>query len=168
MGAPSTPIPPGGDLAQRLPRRAGRMMIPRPLPQDPGLVLVDATWGNIQPQQLAEGVRTVGELELIAHLRAGLPLLDSRRHEQHAQVTIPGARSLPHVELPARIGELDPDRPTIFFCNGPQCAATPSAVATLLAAGYPAQAIRYYRGGLHDWITLGLSTVAGDQQQPTP
>jgi rhodanese-related sulfurtransferase len=160
MSAP----PPGSDWAQRLPRRSERMMTPRMLPEDAGLVLVDATWGNIQPHELATGVRTIGELELIAHARAGLPMIDSRRVEHFAQATIPGARSLPHVELPARIDELDPGRPTVLFCNGPQCAATPSAVSTLLAAAYPAGALLYYRGGLHDWVTLGLPTVAGEQQ----
>ncbi len=107
-------------------------------------------------------MRTIAELELITHRRAGLALVDSRRTEQFSAATILGAPSLPHGELPERIGELDSSRPTIFFCNGPQCAATPSAVSTLLDAGYPAQAILYYRGGLHDWITLGLPTVRGD------
>jgi rhodanese-related sulfurtransferase len=142
------------------------MMTPRPLLDDPGLVLVDATWGTIQPHELAAGVRTIGELELIAHVRAGLPIVDSRRVEQFAQATIPGAYSLPHVELPGRIDELDRGRLTVLFCNGPQCAATPSAVNTLLASGYPAEALLYYRGGLHDWVTLGLPTVAGEQQNP--
>jgi rhodanese-related sulfurtransferase len=156
----------GSDWPQRLPRRSESMMTPRMLSDDPGLVLVDATWGNIQPQELATDVRTIGELELIAHARAGLAMIDSRRVEQFAQATIPGARSLPHVELPARLAELDPGQPTVLFCNGPQCAATPSAVGTLLGAGYPAGALLYYRGGLHDWVTLGLPTVAGEQQHP--
>ncbi len=161
MNDPSPSSPTGSDWPQRLPRRASRMMVPRALADDPGLVTVDATWGKIQPNELAAGVRTIAELELITHLRAGLELVDSRRTEQFSAATIVGARSLPHGELPERIGELDSSRPTIFFCNGPQCAATPSAVSALLNAGYPAQAILYYRGGLHDWITLGLPTVRG-------
>jgi len=82
-------------------------MTPRPLDDEPGLFLVDATWGNIQPIELAPDVRTVGELELIAHLRAGLPLIDTRHGHQFAHATIPGARSLPHTDLPERIDELD-------------------------------------------------------------
>lgn len=57
-----------------------------------------------------------------------------------------------------RIGQLDPAQPTIFFCNGPQCAASPEAIDALLTSRYPPAAIRYYRGGLHDWISLGLPT----------
>lgn len=26
----------------------------------------------------------------------------------------------------------------------------------LLSAGHPAAALLYYRGGIHDWVTLGL------------
>jgi hypothetical protein len=44
----------------------------------------------------------------------------------------------------------------VLFCNGPQCTATPRAVAALLAAGHPATSLLYYRGGIHDWVTLGL------------
>lgn len=136
-------------------------MVPSPLDSDSGLVVVDATWGTIQPMQLAAGIRTIGELELIAHLESGLPVIDSRRSKFFERGTIPGARSLPHVELPDRIGELDRSRRAVLFCNGPQCAATPSAIQTLLAAGYPAKALLYYRGGIHDWMTLGFPTVAG-------
>ena len=46
--------------------------------------------------------------------------------------------------------------PTVFFCNGPQCGATPDAIRSLLECGFPEASILYYRGGMHDWITLGL------------
>lgn len=136
-------------------------MLPSPVDEDPGLVVVDTTWGTIQPMQLAAGVRTIGELELIAHVESGLTLVDSRRPEFFEKATIPGARSIPHVELPDRLDELTPASVAVLFCNGPQCAATPSAIHTLLAAGYPAEMLLYYRGGMHDWMTLGLPTVAG-------
>ncbi len=29
-------------------------------------------------------------------------------------------------------------------------------------AGYPPEKILYYRGGLHDWLTLGLPVVPGE------
>jgi hypothetical protein len=34
--------------------------------------------------------------------------------------------------------------------------ATSDAVQQLLDHGYPPKAILYYRGGIHDWVTLGL------------
>jgi rhodanese-related sulfurtransferase len=127
---------------------------------DLGLVVIDTSWGEIKPMTLAEGVRSVGELEVIDHLGGGLALVDSRGPESHAQGTIPGARNIPHAEAAERIDDLDPRRPAIFFCNGPQCGASPDAIASLLEAGHPPRAILYYRGGLHDWVSLGLPVVA--------
>jgi hypothetical protein len=62
---------------------------------------------------------------------------------------------LPRGEILDRIDELDRSVPTLFFCNGPQCKATPDAIAALLDAGYRAAGILYYRRGIHDWVTLG-------------
>lgn len=145
---------------RRLARRADACMVPRPLSDD-GLFEVDATWGTVQPIELAPGVRTLGELELIAHVERGLPLVDTRLEHFHRASTIRGAVNLPHEDILDRIGELDPVRATVFFCNGPQCAATPDAIRTLLAAGRPAGATLYYRGGMHDWMTLAYPTVPG-------
>jgi len=142
-------------------RRAGEpMMTPAPI-AGTGLVVVDATWGTIRPLTLAEGVITVAELEVIEQLELGLPVVDTRPAAAYARSTIPGARNLPHGEAVERLGELDQDRVSILFCNGPQCAATPNAVEALLAAGHPAGALAYYRGGLHDWQTLGLPVAPG-------
>ena len=133
-------------------------MVPRPAGE--GRFYVDATWGHIRPMQLAAGVRTVGELEVIAHTAQGLPVVDSRLPEYFEGGTIPTAVNIPHTETALRIAEFDPDVETVLFCNGPQCAATPDAVEQLLAVGYPAEAILYYRGGIHDWVTLGLPLEA--------
>jgi len=135
-------------------------MVPHPTSLD-GVFEVDGTWGAVQPIELAVGVRTVGELEVIEHLEHGLPLVDTRQPRFHRAATIPGAVNLPHEHILDHIGELARDRATVFFCNGPQCAATPDAIRALLGAGHPAGAILYYRGGMHDWITLGYPTVPG-------
>lgn len=150
-------------LARRIPSDE-KMMVPK-LADREGFVIVDCTWGAIQPLQVAAGVQTVGELEVIEHLEAGLPVIDTRGGVQREQATIPGARGIPHDEIVARAGELDRSRPTVLFCNGPQCGATPEAVRALLAHGYPADRLRYYRGGVHDWMTLGLP-VEGSRAAP--
>ncbi len=106
-------------------------------------------------------MRTVGELEVIAHFEAGRPLIDSRPERAYLQRTIPGASNLPHDEVAARLDQLDPDVATVVFCNGPQCAASPDAIHSLLDRSYPARSLLYYRGGLHDWLTLGLPTARG-------
>jgi len=132
------------------------------LDDDRGLVLVDATWGTIQPMTLAPDVRTIGELELIEHLRAGRQLIDTRLPEFVGEGTIPGAVAIAHTEIKDHLDDLDSQRPIALFCNGPQCAATPDAVRQLLAAGRPPTLILYYRGGMHDWMTLGLPVELGE------
>lgn len=139
------------------------MMTPAPIAET-GFVVVDATWGTIRPLTLAEGVVTVAELEVIEQLQRGLPVIDTRPAPAYARSTIPGARNLPYGQAVERIDELARDQVTILFCNGPQCAATPDAVEALLAAGYPSGALAYYRGGLHDWQTLGLPVEAGSAE----
>jgi rhodanese-related sulfurtransferase len=145
---------------ERLARRNATCMVPQPVPNQPGLLTVDATWGTISPMRLAPGVTTVGELEVIDHIAAGLPLVDTRLEHSYREGTIPGARNIPHEQIKESINSLHPDVATVFFCNGPQCAATPDAIRTLLASGYPPEAILYYRGGIHDWMTLGLPVEA--------
>lgn len=53
-----------------------------------------------------------------------------------------------------RRAELDQDRIAILFCNGPQCPQSPHAIRELLEAGHPARSLAYYRGGMHDWVSL--------------
>ncbi len=134
--------------------------MPQPVAGRPGIVTVDATWGTITPMRLAPGVHTLGELEVIDHIAAGLALVDTRLEHFYRDGTIPQARNIPHGRIGEVIGTLDRDVPAVFFCNGPQCAATPDAIATLLTSGYPPESILYYRGGIHDWVTLGLPLVS--------
>ncbi|NOX60873.1 MAG: rhodanese-like domain-containing protein [Chloroflexi bacterium] len=145
----------------RIPPRDAHFLVPRPSESQPGVVMVDATWGTIQPMQVAEGVRTIGELELLAHLEKGWPVIDSRTSDFFNAATIPGAINIPYPDAAARIDELERERPSIFFCNGPQCGQSPAAIHALLAAGFPVDKILYYRGGLHDWLTLGLPVEPG-------
>lgn len=136
--------------------------VPKPLSREPDMVMVDTTWGELQPLHCAPGVVTVGELELIEHVRRGAALIDTRVPDSRNGVTIPGAVNLPHDQMSNRISDLDQTRINIVFCNGPQCPQSPAAIQKLLAIGYPAPSLAYYRGGLHDWVTLALPTETVD------
>lgn len=153
---------------ERIPPRGVTQQLPEPVAGQKGLCKVDATWGAIQPMHVADGVRTVGELEVIEHLRAGLRVVDARTPDEYARGTIPGAVNMPHPDVAESLDESDPTQPTVFFCNGPQCAQSPWAIGALLEAGYPEEGILYYRGGMHDWLTLGLPVVPGSQEQEAP
>jgi rhodanese-related sulfurtransferase len=106
--------------------------------------------------QAAEGVQTVGEEEVIRHLEKGLPVVDVRAPGTRHGAGIPGTAAIPLSDIVERMDELDRAKPTVFFCNGPQCPQSQKAIHILLEAGYPAEKIWYYRGGMHDWVTLGL------------
>jgi rhodanese-related sulfurtransferase len=145
---------------ERISRRANPQRVPRPLGAHPDLMIVDATWGTVAPIEIAPGVRTVGELEVIDHVEAGRPLVDTRPPEAFALESIPGAVNLSWHEETELVAAA-PAQPAVYFCNGPQCTATPGAIAILLAAGHPPEWILYYRGGLHDWMTLGFPVEPG-------
>lgn len=49
----------------------------------------------------------------------------------------------------------------VMFCNGMWCGQSPNNILNLLKFGYPAEKIKWYRGGMQDWEILGLSTVPG-------
>ena len=95
-----------GELS-RLARRSDPERVPNAVAGEAGLFVVDATWGVIQPMTLAPGVVTVGELEVIAHLRAGRALVDCRLANYVERGTIPGAINIPHPEIAARMSEVD-------------------------------------------------------------
>lgn len=47
----------------------------------------------------------------------------------------------------------------VLWCNGPACGQSPRAIEGLISAGYPADKIFYYRGGMQMWQLWGLTTV---------
>ena len=47
----------------------------------------------------------------------------------------------------------------VLFCNGLWCPQSTNNIKTLLKLGYPAYKLKWYRGGMQDWISLGLTTV---------
>lgn len=137
--------------------------VPRRVPtiDDDGLISIDPWWGTIQPQQLHADLPTWGELEVIRHIRSGGRLIDTRLPEYVTSTgTIPGSIVIPWEQITDHLDDLDPEGFTVLFCNGPQCAATPRAVERLLAAGTDPSRLAYYRGGIQDWISLGLPTVS--------
>ncbi|SFV76567.1 hypothetical protein MNB_SUP05-4-32 [hydrothermal vent metagenome] len=48
-----------------------------------------------------------------------------------------------------------------IYCNGNWCRMSPELIWGLLNYGYPAEKIKYYRGGMQAWQLLGLTTVGG-------
>lgn len=125
--------------------------------------------GSLQPVSI-EGVEPAAEVEVLEALQSGEALLvDMRTAEGWEQCSIPGAVHLPYREVAGRLDELgctgsaergwncSGARDVIAFCNGPACGQTPAGIRAMIAAGYPPARIRYYRGGVQDWLVLGLT-----------
>ncbi|MCK0142922.1 rhodanese-like domain-containing protein [Aliiroseovarius sp. F20344] len=127
----------------------------------------------VQPMVPAPGVTPIGELELLEMLQDPVAIVvDSRVSSDHETGTIPGAISIPYNEAPDRLDELgcevdfdgfdcEAALPVALFCNGNWCGQSPTAARRMIEAGFPADKIHYYRGGMHAWRMLGM-TVTGE------
>jgi rhodanese-related sulfurtransferase len=142
----------------------------------------------IQPSTLTPGVETIAELEMLDYLKRmsdgddSIVVIDSRTPAWVAKGTIPGAINIPWTSLsqakgadPISIGEILEGRfnaqnleglwdfrnarTLVMFCNGMWCGQSPNNIMSLLAFGYPAHKIKWYRGGMQDWEILGLTTA---------
>ena len=78
--------------------------------------------------------------ELLSLVRDGaVTLLDVRPAQEFEAGHLPGARSVPLAELPARLRELPRGREVVAYCRGPYCTMASEAVALLRAAGFAAR-----------------------------
>ena len=147
----------------------------------------------IQPATLAPGVETIAELEVLDYLKRmtegdeSIIVIDSRTPAWVAKGTIPGAINIPWTSLnpakgadPISIGEILEERfnaknleglwnfrdarTLVMFCNGMWCGQSPNNIQNLLGFGYPANKIKWYRGGMQNWEILGLTTVKPVQE----
>ena len=50
----------------------------------------------------------------------------------------------------------------MLYCNGSWCSQSTRFIQVLLGYGYPAEKIKWYRGGMQAWEALGLTTVKAD------
>ncbi len=142
----------------------------------------------IQPYNLGNGVETIGELELLNYLKKSssgdnsILIIDSRTKDWVKKGTIPGSINIPWTLLkpeagadPFEVAELlekkfgainieglwnfSNAKTLVLFCNGMWCGQSPSSIKTLLRFGYPAEKLKWYRGGMQDWEILGLTVV---------
>ena len=125
----------------------------------------------IQPMSPAEGVTTIGELELIELLQDPEAIvIDSRTAEWYANGTIPGSIHLPYTVIAEQLDQLGCEvdfdgwdctgaKQVALFCNGLWCGQSPTAIRAMVAAGFPPEKISYYRGGMQNWQLLGLTVI---------
>ncbi|MCG7872415.1 MAG: rhodanese-like domain-containing protein [Candidatus Thiodiazotropha lotti] len=142
-----------------------------------------------QPMKVADGIETIGEVELIAFLQNQLVeqqglLIDARTEDWHERGTIPGSINIPFTHLNPtqgadeitleeslqRLGarfvngrwDFRQAKQLVIWCNGPWCGQSPTAIRGLIGVGYPKQKLLYYRGGMQLWRIFGLPVVSPD------
>jgi len=114
-------------------------------------------------------------------------VVDSRTPEWVARGTIPGSTNIPWTILGGMSGmfmtgdeqsafnqvminqfganktedgwDFSNAKTLVLFCNGIWCGQSATNIKTLLNLGYPAEKLKWYRGGMQDWVTAGLTTV---------
>jgi rhodanese-related sulfurtransferase len=97
--------------------------------------------------------------ELVRRLQDGHVLvLDVRPEGEYAAGHIPGAVSMPHDQLAARLAELPQGADIVAYCRGRYCVFAPDAVRLLRARGFSARPLE---GGLPDWRHAGLPVNTG-------
>jgi rhodanese-related sulfurtransferase len=55
--------------------------------------------------------------------------------------------------------QFDDAKTLVLFCNGIWCAQSTANLKTLAGLGYPVDKLKWYRGGMQDWLSVGLTTV---------
>ena len=144
------------------------------------------TTGKLLPMQLHEEVETYGELEVLAFMKEmqhndTMLLVDGRKQEWYDYRTIPGAVNMPFhhfkeheafefefehdlLHLGVTINEKEEynfknAKTVVIFCNGPWCSQSVAMITALLEIGYPADKIKWYRGGMQDWLSAGMTST---------
>ena len=133
-------------------------------------------------------VETVTELDVIHAARdaangdTSVLVVDARTPGWVKKGTIPHAVNVPFTKLNSKALAKDPmavvdiltgtfgvkdldgvldynNAKTLYlFCNGSWCGQSPASIRALLTMGYPENKIKYYRGGMNAWKSLGLTT----------
>jgi rhodanese-related sulfurtransferase len=109
---------------------------------------VDSTQTDIDPGQLSEWMEVDPELQVV----------DVRENYEREAGHIAGSTHMPLVELTARAGEIDRERPVVFYCR--VGARSDMAAQAFRASGYRALSMV---GGLVRWAqeNLPLSPEGG-------
>ena len=141
-------------------------------------------FGKIAPIKASDKIETYGELEVLEFIEKAktdknLLLIDSRTENWYNHETIATAINVPYVYtkksqypdefqealeifgVEAKDGKYDftNAKTLLMFCNGIWCGQSPEAMKELIAIGYPQEKMKWYRGGMQSWLSVGLTTV---------
>ncbi|HYD57215.1 MAG TPA: PhnD/SsuA/transferrin family substrate-binding protein [Burkholderiales bacterium] len=130
-----------------------------------------STLGYFTPRVL-EGAKIVGAEEVMALMKKGVVLYDTRSQEEYRDKHIAGARWLPYIEKSAKEVGFDAKRdsfdvaraaadkatPVIFACNGAECWKSYKSSVAAIRAGFTQ--VYWFRGGFPEWVARGYPVEA--------
>ena len=141
--------------------------------------------GQIQPISMHPEIETYGEMEVMHFFKKmqsdnALLLVDCRAEHWFDYRTIPGAINAPHEYITDAKSFPEDFKKTLLmfgvkeingsydftqvktltlFCNGAWCSQSVKMITTLMSLGYPSNKLKWYRGGMHDWLTLSMTST---------
>jgi hydroxyacylglutathione hydrolase len=121
---------------------------PPPLPPEPEPLLIN----EIEPDELNELIQTGDDVTII----------DLRQSWEYGSGHIPGAISLPIMELPRRRNEIPQDRPVVLQCY--HGISSLDAAGYLIENGWEIDKIRSLSGGMSGWtISQGIDSLVKEE-----
>ncbi|MDM5271921.1 rhodanese-like domain-containing protein [Sulfurovum sp. zt1-1] len=137
------------------------------------------------PMMLHPKIETVAEPEVLDFIQfmqkdPTMLLIDTRGEEWYNYRTIPGAINIHYLYImeaenfPAEYKEalailgiksvnhrldFSEAKDLLLFCNGAWCSQSPKMIRALLKMGYPPEKMKWYRGGLEDWLGFNMTTT---------
>ena len=141
--------------------------------------------GKLSPMKMHQDIDTYGELEVLEFLEEmqddnQMLFVDSRKTQWFESLTIPSAINVPFIYFTERDkwteekkealkrfgvkGEKAPydfskAKTILFFCNGIWCRQSPQMIEALLELGYPPKKMKWYRGGMQSWLSVGMTST---------
>ena len=140
--------------------------------------------GKISPIKIDKDIITFGELEVLKYIKdmqnnKKMLFVDSRKPSWFKRGTIPSAVNIPFTYFTNQkyakykkdalryFGVKQTDngydfshaRTILFFCNGIWCGQSPEMIKALISLGYPTDKMKWYRGGLQNWTSVGMTTT---------
>ena len=125
----------------------------------------------IQPIRAAEGVETLGELEVIKQVKdPNTLLIDARPKSWYVLEALPGALNIPEKltrspKAKTKLFKILGSKDLIVYGNGPWSPEAARFITNMIEMGYSPKRLHYYRDGLQGWKLLGLTTVIHQKQQ---
>ena len=143
------------------------------------------TAGKLSPMKIHNDIETFGELEVLEFLEEmqddkEMLFVDSRKKQWFESVSIPSAINIPFIYFTERDKWIEEKREALkrfgvkgdktpynfskaktilFFCNGVWCRQSPQMIEALLALGYPPEKMKWYRGGMQSWLSVGMTST---------